>query len=62
MKTRSLQIFLAVAATAMAAPLFAQKQAPPEAGKPKGFSVPAPRKFTLDNGMAVTLVRSTRYT
>jgi zinc protease len=56
MKTRSLLVLLAVAATDMAAPLFGEKQAPPEAGKPKGFSVPAPRKFTLDNGMAVTLV------
>jgi predicted Zn-dependent peptidase len=53
MKTKSI---LAVLALAAAAPLFAQKQAPPEPGKPKGFSVPAPRKFTLDNGMAVTLV------
>ena len=53
MKTRTLLALLALAATA---PLFAQKQAPPEAGKPKGFSVPAPHKFTLDNGMAVTLV------
>ena len=53
MKTRTLSALLALAA---AAPLFAQKQAPPEAGKPKGFSVPAPHKFTLENGMAVTLV------
>jgi len=53
MKTRTL---LALFAVALAAPLFAQKQAPPEAGKPRGFSVPAPRKFTLDNGLAVTLV------
>jgi zinc protease len=56
MKTRTLSALLALAATAMAAPLFAQKQAPPEAGKPKGFSVPAPHKFKLENGMAVTLV------
>jgi len=53
MKTRTLSALLALAA---AAPLFAQKQSPPEAGKPKGFSVPAPHKFTLENGMAVTLV------
>ena len=53
MKTRTL---LALFAVALAAPLLAQKQAPPEAGKPRGFSVPAPRKFTLDNGLAVTLV------
>lgn len=54
MKTR--RIPAALLALAAAAPLFAQKQAPPEAGKPKGFSVPAPHKFTLDNGLAVTLV------
>ncbi len=53
MKTKSL---LALFALAAAAPLLAQKQAPPEPGKPKGFSVPAPHKFTLENGMAVTLV------
>lgn len=41
---------------AVSAPLFAQKQPPPEPGKPKGFSVPAPRKFSLENGLAVTLV------
>ncbi|HEX5854938.1 MAG TPA: pitrilysin family protein [Thermoanaerobaculia bacterium] len=56
MKTKSLLVLFALAATATAAPLFGEKQAPPEAGKPKGFSVPAPHKFTLDNGMAVTLV------
>ncbi len=56
MKTRTLPVFLALAAAAMAAPLLAQKQSPPEPGKPKGFSVPAPHKFTLENGMAVTLV------
>ena len=54
MKTR--RIPAALLALAAAAPLFAQKQAPPEAGKPKGFSVRAPHKFTLDNGLAVTLV------
>ena len=54
MKTR--RIPAALLALAAAAPLFAQKQAPPEAGKPKGFSVPAPHKFTLDNGLAATLV------
>ena len=35
----------------------AQKQAPPEPGKPKGFSVPKPTTFTLDNGLGVTLVQ-----
>src|SRR5512135_3752066 len=47
---------LALLALTAAAPLLAQKQAPPEPGKPKGFSVPAPRRFTLENGLAVTLV------
>ncbi len=53
MKTRVLLSLIALAASA---PLFAEKQPPPEPGKPKGFSVPAPRKFTLANGLAVTLV------
>ncbi len=53
MKNRAI---LALLALAVSAPLFAQKQAPPEPGKPKGFSVPAPRKLTLDNGLKVTLV------
>ena len=39
-----------------AAPLAAEKQAPPAPGKPKDFQLPAPRKFTLDNGLGVTLV------
>lgn len=38
------------------APLAAEKQSPPAPGKPKDFQVPAPRKFTLDNGLGVTLV------
>ena len=37
-------------------PASAQKQAPPPPAQPKGFSVPAPKVFTLDNGMAVSLV------
>lgn len=53
MRNRSIFALLLLA---MATALFAQKQAPPEPGKPKGFSVPASRKFTLDNGLAVTLV------
>ena len=32
------------------------KQAPPPPAQPKGFSVPAPKTVTLDNGLAVTLV------
>jgi predicted Zn-dependent peptidase len=53
MKIRAILALLALAASA---PLLAQKQAPPEPGKPKGFSVPTPRKFALDNGLKVTLV------
>jgi predicted Zn-dependent peptidase len=57
MKTKTIGTLLALAAlAASAAPAYAQKQSPPEPGQPKGFSVPAGRKFTLDNGMAVTLV------
>lgn len=40
-----------------AAPLAAQKEAPPAAGTPKAFRVPPRRTFTLPNGMNVTLVR-----
>jgi predicted Zn-dependent peptidase len=36
--------------------LKADKQAPPAPAAPKGFSVPKPTTFTLDNGLAVTLV------
>jgi zinc protease len=53
MKTRTMLALLLLAA---AVPLLAQKQPPPEPGKPKGFSVPAPRKLRLENGLAVTLV------
>ncbi len=53
MKTR---IALSCAALLLAPALGADKQAPPTPGTPKGFSVPAPKTFGLDNGMAVTLV------
>ena len=33
-----------------------QKQAPPKAGAPKDFVIPAPRRFTLANGLPVTMV------
>jgi predicted Zn-dependent peptidase len=33
-----------------------QKQQPPPAGAPKDFAIPAPRRFTLANGLPVTLV------
>jgi zinc protease len=37
-------------------PVLAQKQAPPEGGPPKAFSVPANETYTLPNGLKVTLV------
>ena len=39
-----------------AAAALGQKQTPPAPGAPKDFSIPTPTKFTLDNGMKVTLV------
>lgn len=41
---------------AAASPSAQQKQPPPPAGTPKDFVIPAPRRFTLGNGMPVTLV------
>ena len=43
----------------VAAPGFAQtapRQAPPAAGTPKNFTLPAPVRFTLPNGLPVTMV------
>jgi zinc protease len=37
-------------------PALAQKQAPPEGGPPKAFTVPANETYSLPNGMKVTLV------
>ena len=37
-------------------PVNAQKQTPPRAGAPKDFVIPSPRRFTLANGLPVTLV------
>ena len=37
-------------------PAAAERQAPPPAGPPKPFDVPAPRRFALDNGLHVTFV------
>ena len=45
--------FLTLAAVSTAAQ---QKQQPPAAGTPKDFVIPTPRRFTLGNGMPVTLV------
>jgi zinc protease len=54
---RSRLALLAAALTVALVPAArADKQAPPAPAAPKGFSVPRPKTFTLDNGMAVTLV------
>jgi len=53
MKTRT-ALFLIVLGIAPA--LTADKQAPPAPATPRGFSVPAPRTLTLDNGLGATLV------
>lgn len=53
MKARTALFLIAIG---FAPVLLADKQAPPAPGTPKGFSVPAPKTFTLENGLAVTLV------
>jgi zinc protease len=58
MKKMTIPSFGLVLALALAsAPAFAQKQSPPAPGTPKGFSVPKPTTFTLENGLGVTLVQ-----
>jgi zinc protease len=48
---------LAIAGSVLGiAPALAQKQAPPEGGHPKAFTVPANETYTLPNGLKVTLV------
>jgi zinc protease len=47
---------LFVALLAPGRPAAAEKQAPPPAGTPKPFAVPAPKRFVLDNGLHVTFV------
>lgn len=52
-KTPLLALCLTLAA---AAPALAQREAPPQPGTPRPFSVPETREFTLPNGLGVTLV------
>jgi predicted Zn-dependent peptidase len=57
MKSISRFALALVIAAAPAATAQAQKQAPPEPGTPRGFSVPKPTTITLDNGLGITLVQ-----
>src|SRR6516225_8060404 len=53
---RNVSVLILMAGFAIAAPVQAQKQSPPEGGPAKAFSVPANETYTLANGMKVTLV------
>ena len=52
----SKSIMMLVVTAGMMLPALAQKQAPPAGGPPKPFVLPAKQRFTLPNGLAVTLV------
>src|SRR5512135_3604478 len=54
MKTLIVSILAAV--VVLSANVVAQKQLPPEGGKPKDFKLPEKQQFTLPNGMEVTLI------
>jgi predicted Zn-dependent peptidase len=57
MKRLPLALVLALGVLVPALPAGSQqKEQPPSAGPPKDFVIPAPRRFTLDNGMSVTMV------
>jgi predicted Zn-dependent peptidase len=57
-KTRTLVQAAVILATALLVPLSAQqpRQTPPPPGTPRNFTLPKPTRFTLPNGLAVTLV------
>lgn len=55
--SRRITVAVVLSLSVAAAPTGAQqKQQPPPAGTPKDFVIPTPRRFTLGNGMPVTLV------
>ena len=47
----------AVMCAALVAPVSAQKQDPPAPGTPKDFTLPAPTRVTLPNGLKITMVQ-----
>jgi len=53
---KKLTLFALAVALSPTLAFAAEKQTPPAPAKPKNFSLPAPRTFKLDNGLAVTLV------
>jgi predicted Zn-dependent peptidase len=57
MKIKMIKLgLLAVSGMLGSCPAIAQKQAPPEGGPAKAFTVPAKETYTLPNGLQVTLV------
>ncbi len=56
MKISTALVSAAALTLALSASLPAEPQPPPGPAKPRGFSVPKGKTFTLDNGLAVTLV------
>ncbi len=56
---KNLRILTVLAASCVAASALAQspaKETPPAPAPPRDFALPAPKQFTLDNGLRVTLV------
>jgi zinc protease len=56
--THTSSVLVLMLATVTLAPVLAQRarQSPPPPGAPKNFTLPAPTRFTLPNGLPVTLV------
>jgi predicted Zn-dependent peptidase len=51
------RLAVVLALLSLTSPAIAQeKQQPPPLGVPKDFAIPSPRRFTLDNGLPVTMV------
>jgi zinc protease len=56
MRRRFIAATVALMACALAPAGAQQKQQPPAAGTPRDFVIPSPKRFTLANGMPVTMV------
>lgn len=53
---KSIRLILAICSLFLVPGLVAQKQLPPEGGKPRDFKLPQKQQFTLENGLSVTMV------